>query len=430
MVLPDQSNKLVPLSDETNISESREVDIVIIGGGAAGFFAAIHAAESNPEATVVVLEKSTRVLSKVLVSGGGRCNVTHSCFDPKELTRRYPRGERELLGPFHGWQPQDTIDWFQSRGVELKTEADGRMFPTTDRSETIADCLLDSAKKAGVRILTKRTVTVFQSGGDAGFEIDTDNDGRWITRKLMIATGGLKAGPILDRLRAEGHSIQPLAPSLFTFHIDDARIKGLQGLSVELVETSVPNSGLKESGPMLITHWGLSGPAILKLSAWGARDLHSCGYRFKCVVNWTGSRNTDTVLQDLRQKKQSDGRKRISASPQFALPRRIWERLAAAAQISEMQTWSQANAEALKRLAEQLTASEFRVTGKSMNKEEFVTCGGVTLKEVNFKTMESRQVPGLFFGGEVLDIDAITGGFNFQAAWTTGRLAGLAMALS
>lgn len=430
LVLPHQSNRLVSLSDESEISESKKVDIVIIGGGAAGFFAAIHAAETDPEATVVVLEKSPRVLTKVLVSGGGRCNVTHACFDPRELTRRYPRGERELLGPFHGWQPQDTIDWFQSRGVELKTETDGRMFPTTDRSETIADCLLDSAKKACVRILTKRAVTDFQSRGGEGFEIDTDNNGTWIATKLMIATGGLKAGPVLDRLRAAGHSIQPLAPSLFTFHIDDARIKGLQGLSVDHVETSIRDSKLNEAGPMLITHWGLSGPAILKLSAWGARELHGRNYRFGCVVNWTGSTNTDTALQDLRQRKQSDGRKRIGSSPQFALPRRIWERLVAAAQISETQTWSQANAEALKRLAEQLTACEFQVTGKSMNKEEFVTCGGVTLKEVNFKTMESRQVPGLFFGGEVLDIDAITGGFNFQAAWTTGRLAGLAMAQS
>lgn len=407
---------------------NQEKDVVIVGGGAAGYFAAIHCAENNPALRIIILERGRRVLTKVLVSGGGRCNVTHSCFDPRELIKRYPRGDRELLGPFHSWQPQDTVNWFEARGVAIKTEADGRMFPTTDRSETIADCLMAAARSAGVELATARGVSGLERGNDGGFRIACPNEPLLTAKRVMIATGGLKAGPMMDALTGFGHTIKPLAPSLFTFQIDDPRLADLQGLSVASVGVSVPGTKLSESGPMLITHWGLSGPAVLKLSAWGARELHGLGYHFMCRVNWAGARRAEEVMEKLRTMKHRDGRKRIIGTTMFDLPRRIWERLVAAAGISDTQTWSQGSGDNLKALAGQVSAGEFQVTGKSMNKEEFVTCGGVNLKEVNFKTMESRLVPGLYFGGEVLDIDAITGGYNFQAAWTTGRLAGLAMA--
>lgn len=401
--------------------------MIVVGGGAAGFFAAIHCAESNPDLQVVILEKGRRVLTKVLVSGGGRCNVTHACFEPRELVKRYPRGRRELLGPFHGWQPQDTISWFEQRGVAIKTEEDGRMFPTTDRSETIADCLVNAARDAGVHIATETTVSAIEAS-DNGFIVTLAN-GR-ITRgaRIMLATGGLKPGPLHDALLQLGHSIQPLAPSLFTFHITDSRIDDLPGLSVDRVGVRIPDTRLSETGPLLITHWGLSGPAVLKLSAWGARELASLKYRFPLAVNWTGELSAEQVVAEFRGLKHSAGRRQISNTPQFDLPRRLWERMVVAAKAPATRTWGQFDTIGMKALAQQLTAGEFTVTGKSMNKEEFVTCGGVTLKEVNFKTMESRLAPGLHFGGEVLDIDAITGGFNFQAAWTTGRLAGLALA--
>ncbi|MGB0579531.1 MAG: NAD(P)/FAD-dependent oxidoreductase [Limisphaerales bacterium] len=404
-----------------------DADVIVIGGGAAGFFAAIHCAEANPDLQVRILEKGNRVLTKVLVSGGGRCNVTHSCFDPRELVQRYPRGMRELLGPFHAWQPRDTIEWFASRGVSIKTEEDGRMFPSTDRSETIADCLINAAKQTGVRIQTDTVVSSIERRGDH-FVLRLGDHQHLTCSQLMLATGGLKPGKIHDNLSSLGHTIQPLAPSLFTFHIKDQRLKDLPGLSVENAFVQARGTKLNESGPVLITHWGLSGPAILKLSAWGARELAEKQYRFDLEINWASNLSPEQSMDKFKELKQNSGRKKISGTPRFDLPRRLWERLVNAAAISEQKTWGQIDNPGLIRLAEQITASVFAVNGKSMNKEEFVTCGGVTLKEVNFKTMESRKVPGLHFGGEVLDIDAITGGFNFQAAWTTGRLAGLAMA--
>ena len=398
---------------------------MIVGGGAAGFFAAIHCAEAAPHRRVVILEQGGRVLAKVLVSGGGRCNVTHACFDPAELVKRYPRGERELRGPFHGWQPRDTVAWFQARGVDLKAEADGRMFPTTDRSDTIADCLQRAARQAGVEVRTRCGVTRV-GRTENGFELDCGHGERWHTSRMMLATGGLKSGAIMDALAQFGHRIEPPVPSLFTFHVTDSRLTGLQGLSVERVVVEVTGTRLREAGPLLVTHWGLSGPAVLKLSAWGARELRSRDYRFTCRVNWVP--DVVDVALGLRDCKRSDGRKRVAGTPLWDLPRRLWERLVAAAGIAEPRTWSQLSGPELQALQAQLTAAEFQVAGKSMNKEEFVTCGGVSLKEVNFKTMESRKVAGLYFGGELLDVDAITGGFNFQAAWTTGRAAGMSMA--
>jgi predicted Rossmann fold flavoprotein len=413
------------------VSRSRDIerDVIIIGGGAAGFFAAIHCAESAPDLSVTILEKGSKVLSKVLISGGGRCNVMHSCFQPDDLVSRYPRGKRELLGPFNHFSPVQTRQWFEARGVALKTETDGRMFPTTDRSETIADCLSNAAEDAGVAVRKRQMVTQLERLPDGRYRMECDGgESSWVSQRLMVATGGMKPGPVMESLVGFGHKIQKLAPSLFTFHIDDPRLQGLMGLSVDEAEVSVPGTKLRESGPLLITHWGLSGPAILKLSAWGARELSDREYRFDCRINWIPGASYDDVLDGLKEMKKLEGRKRISATRPFELPRRIWERLVAASRISETMTWSQVGNAALQTLAGELSAADFKVTGKSMNKEEFVTCGGVSLKEVNFKTMESKKVPGLHFGGEVLDIDGITGGFNFQAAWTTGRIAGTAMA--
>lgn len=412
-----------------------------MGGGAAGMFAAITCAEANPQARVVVLEKGTSLLAKVRVSGGGRCNVTHACFEPKELVKQYPRGGRELLGPFHSFQPRDTVAWFQARGVELKTEDDGRMFPVTDSSQTIVDCLLDSARRAGVEV--RMGVGLAKCGEQpaplaagahgmtrptkTGFKL-TLTDGSSLTcSRLLIAAGGLKPGPIVDIIQGFGHTISPLAPSLFTFHIKDSRLEGLPGVSVPAAEASIPGAEFVQRGPALITHWGLSGPAILKLSAWAARWAQEKNYQFTVRINWVGL-SADAVRARLDEARRANASKLIRNVAINELSGRLWERLVAAAGITDRTQWSQLRREHAQALANQLTACDLPVTGKSMFKEEFVTCGGVALRELNFKTMESRLVSGLHFAGEVLDIDGVTGGFNFQAAWTGGRLAGLAMA--
>ncbi|HIG27999.1 MAG TPA: NAD(P)/FAD-dependent oxidoreductase [Verrucomicrobiales bacterium] len=402
-------------------------DLVIIGGGAAGFMAGIACAENNPGLRIGIFERSSNVLSKVRVSGGGRCNVTHSCFDPETLTRSYPRGGRELRGPFHVWQPANTVDWFQSRGVRLKTEADGRMFPVTDSSQTIIDCLIGEAKSKRIRIQTGREVVQVDSNG-FGFEVLLSNGEKLTAERMLVASGGLKKGPILNLIRESGHSIEPLAPSLFTFSIKDDLLKGLQGTSVEHCEASIPGTRLVQSGPMLVTHLGLSGPVILKLSAWGARWIQDQSYRFSCDVNWTGTWTQAETRDRLKQERTCSSRKRISGTPLFDLSKRLWPRLTERSGIPDDLPWSRMSSTHLESLFTHLTRTQFQVTGKSMNKEEFVTCGGVRLKEINFKTMESRKVPGLHFAGEVLDIDAVTGGFNFQAAWTTGVIAGRAVA--
>jgi hypothetical protein len=404
--------------------------IAIAGGGAAGFFAAIACAERNPAAEVTLFEATAHVLAKVRVSGGGRCNVTHACFDPRELVKRYPRGGRELLGAFHRWQPRDTIAWFAARGVELKTEADGRMFPVTDDSRTIVECLLHGAEKAGVKIQSRVGVgsVAFSEQASARFNLGLTSGENFAADRLLLATGGNQGSAGLKIASQLGHSIEPPVPSLFTFHIDDPRLKELAGLSVEDVETSVGESKLRERGPLLITHWGLSGPAVLKLSAWGARELQVRQYRFDVRVNWLAGLSLEAARSKLTEARQVYPRKHVATWNPVGLPQRLWERLVDAAGITPSVVWASLSNEAAQRLALQLTASQFSVSGKSMNKEEFVTCGGVKLSEVDFKTMESRRCAGLFFAGEVLDIDGITGGFNFQAAWTTGFLAGQAMA--
>lgn len=403
--------------------------ILIVGGGAAGFFSAIQAAEAAPHARVCLYEATAHPLAKVRVSGGGRCNVTHACPEPRELVKRYPRGARELLGPFTRFGPRDTIAWFAERGVELKTEDDGRMFPLTDDSATIVAALRTAADAAGVRLFTSmgvRDVVPVEEG--VGFDVTFTDDSAGRFDRVLIATGGTKSsiGHVLAaRL---GHTVEPPVPSLFTFHIADPLLVGLEGLSVPNAATAVEGSKLAERGPMLVTHWGLSGPAILKLSSWGARELAARDYRFTLRVSWTGDTPAQ-ALQAIKAWREANPRKQVSTLNPFALPGRLWDRLIGATSgLRPDAQWAGVSKEHLQGLAARVADYPFTVEGKSLNKEEFVTCGGVRLREVDFKTMESRLCPGLHFAGEVLDIDGVTGGFNFQAAWTTGWLAGRAMA--
>jgi hypothetical protein len=398
--------------------------VIIAGGGAAGFFAAITCAEANPGADVALFEATSNPLAKVRVSGGGRCNVTHACFEPRELVKRYPRGGRELLGAFSRWQPSDTVAWFGARGVELKTEDDGRMFPVTDSSATIIECLSQAARSAGVKVRTGCGVKDAQRLADGGgFSVALSSGETVVGDRLLIATGGGRAesgGLVLAKKL--GHTLEPPVPSLFTFHVEDPRLKDLAGLSVENAGVSVASAKLREQGPLLVTHWGLSGPAVLKLSAWGARALHALDYKFTLSVNWLGECSPEAVRNELAAARATNPRKQVATWNPFSLPQRLWERLVAGAGVAPTAVWTSVSNQLLAALAAQLSAGEFAVSGKSMNKEEFVTCGGVRLGEIDFKTMQSRVCPGLFFAG-------VTGGFNFQAAWTTGWLAGQAMAI-
>ena len=397
---------------------------IVVGGGAAGFFAAITCAEAAPENEVVILEKGPQFLSKVRISGGGRCNVTHACFDPRALTTRYPRGEKALIGPYQQFNAQQTVEWFEQRGVKLKVEEDGRMFPITDSSETVINCLIDSARKAGVKLFTRRAVEKISRG----FQLSDSTGQEWQCDRVLLATGGCRT-PALGALATSlGHTLEPPVPSLFTFHVDVPWVKELAGVSVPQVIASVNGTRLEERGALLFTHWGLSGPAILRLSAWGARELHGLGYRFALHINWLPESSEDTVRRELQERIGREAARLVVNSPIAPLPARVWRALVLAAGIPAEQRWSSLNKRAQHQLVEQLRRTELPVSGKSLNKDEFVTCGGVPLSEVNFKTMESRICPGLYFAGELLDIDGITGGFNFQAAWTTGWLAGRAIA--
>jgi hypothetical protein len=366
------------------------------------------------------------------VSGGGRCNVTHACFDARELAKGFPRGSRELIGPFSRFGPADTVAWFAERGVELKTEKDGRMFPVSDDSATIVDCLMGSARKAGVKLhlgSAVRTVSRVPEGGQARFLVALSGGEEVRADRVLLATGGAKGPAGHSIAESLGHTMTPPVPSLFTFHIDDPRIMGLEGVAAPSAVASAVGTRLRETGPVLVTHWGLSGPAILRLSAWGARELHAAGYRFTLSIHWAGLCTAAQAKSALEGERSAHPRRKVATANPFGLPSRLWERLVAAAGIAPEATWSGISNDLLKALAAQVTASEFAVTGKSMNKEEFVTCGGVRLDEVDMATMESRICPGLHFAGEALDIDGITGGYNFQSAWTTGWQAGRDMAI-
>jgi predicted Rossmann fold flavoprotein len=399
---------------------------------------------------VTIYEATAHLLAKVKVSGGGRCNVTHACFEPRELVRRYPRGGRELRGAFSRWQPRDTIEWFEERGVKLKTEADGRMFPVTDTSQTVVDCLMAAARKAGVVIRMNCGVKAVEgraparpAGEEPGpptFQLTLTTGETVAADRVLLATGGNKSGAGFAIAAQFGHAIELPVPSLFTFHVDDPRLQGLSGVSVEDASAEVVGQkpidgrlgprkaeGLKEHGPLLVTHWGLSGPAILKLSAWGARTLHECGYRFTLRVNWAPLFNLDSARAALEAARAASPKKQVATWCPLGLPLRLWDNLVVAAGLAPGTVWNGLGNPELRVLAAQVCAGEFTVNGKSLFKEEFVTCGGVRLAEVDFRTMESRLTPGLYFAGECLDVDGVTGGFNFQNAWTTGWLAGKAM---
>ncbi|MGI9553139.1 MAG: NAD(P)/FAD-dependent oxidoreductase [Aurantibacter sp.] len=416
-------------------------DLIVIGGGAAGFYAAVHAAENNPELKIAILERGKEVLTKVKVSGGGRCNVAHAEYDPAELVKNYPRGQKELLGPFHTHATGDTVSFFEDRGIPLKTEEDGRMFPTTDSSQTIVDFFLKEASRLGIQVLRHSAVTKFD-------QVTFENDKVWeVTsikktyraRKILVASGSsTKIWRILENL---GHTIVPPIPSLFTFNIKDKRIQGIPGLStlarvevfpkniirpkitIQLKSTVAKQALLSSEGPLLITHWGMSGPAILKLSAWGAKLLHEFKYNFTIRVNWLPDYYDNSVIQLLMEIKEVEAKKTILRTKAVDIPRRLWTNLVRASGIHENEKWADVTKEKLQQLADQLTNGRFDVVGKSAFKEEFVTAGGIDLYEIDFKTMESKLVPQLYFAGEVINVDAITGGFNFQNAWTTGFIA-------
>jgi predicted Rossmann fold flavoprotein len=394
---------------------NQNFDIIIVGGGAAGFFTAINIVEKNPKIKVAILERGSEVLSKVRISGGGRCNVTHACFEPNELVKFYPRGEKELRGPFHQFSSGDTVEWFSNHGVELKIEEDGRMFPVSNSSQTIIDCFLQATQKLGISVLTGQSVqSIFKK--DNFWKIETQNE-NYITEKLILATGSNPK--IWEMLQTFGHAIVNPVPSLFTFNIKDARIKELPGVSA-IVSVKVKDTKLTSTGPLLITHWGMSGPAILKLSAWGARILSEKNYQFTIFVNWLNDVDADDTEKILKDLKQEHAKKAVSKKSPFDFPNRLWESLVLASNIQEETKWADLSKIQLQNLANQLTNCSFQVNGKSTFKEEFVTAGGIDLKEINFKTMGSKLHENLFFAGEIVNIDAVTGGFNFQNAWTSG----------
>lgn len=450
--------------------------IVIVGGGAAGFFAAITCAEAAPMAEVILLEKTAHFLAKVKISGGGRCNVTHACFEPREFARRYPRGERALISALGKFSARDTVNWFAQRGVELKTEADGRMFPVTDSSQTIIDCLTNAAERASVRlrtncgvdsvkkladgqfeltltrltaspsppleeragvrrqaVLTERSLSpksgplipAFSPGGGEG---EKSRGETIVCDQLLLATGGCRTVALGQIAVSLGHTLEPPVPSLFTFNIAAPWLHELSGVAVEDAEVSVPSAKLRERGPVLITHWGLSGPAILRLSAWGARGLAEKNYQFPLLMNWLPNWTEEQLAAEFAARRKSQPAKQVVNFPIAPLSLRLWAKLVVAAGLAPDIRWAAMGGATQHRFIQQLRRWEFAVTGKSLNKDEFVTCGGVKLGEVDFRTMQSKFCPGLFFAGEVLDVDGVTGGFNFQNAWTTGFLAGRALA--
>ena len=394
-------------------------DIILVGGGASGFFTAINIAEKNPKLKIAILERGKEVLTKVRISGGGRCNVTHACFVPNDLVKNYPRGEKELRGPFHQFCSGDTIEWFEKKGVQLKIEDDGRMFPISDSSQTIIDCFLEATKKLGITILLNQSVqSIFkaETSQENYWKVETNTE-NFACQKLILTTGSNPK--IWEMVATIGHTIINAVPSLFTFNIKDNRIKDLMGLSA-FASVKVKNTKLESSGPLLITHWGMSGPGILRLSAWGARILAEKKYQFILQVNWLNDLTLEETLEKLKELKQEHSKKAVSKKSPFELPNRLWENLVVASSIDTETKWADVTKIQLTNLANQLCNGEFQVNGKSTFKEEFVTAGGIDLKEINFKTMESKLHKNLFFAGEIVNIDAITGGFNFQNAWTSG----------
>ncbi len=395
-----------------------EYDVLIVGAGAAGFFAAINLAEKRPELKIAILERGKNLLNKVKVSGGGRCNVTHAEYIPQELVRNYPRGEQELLGPFHTFMTGDTQTWFEKRGVALKTEEDGRMFPVTDSSQTIIDCFTERAQQLNVAVLRQEAVTDFQQ--DEEFWQVTTKTSAFTAKALLLATGS--NGKIWNLLRKLGHTIINPVASLFTFNTQDEELKALAGISTN-AHVKIEDTNLESDGALLLTHWGLSGPAILKLSAWGARILQEKNYAFTVQINWLEYLNEKEVLEELQNLKQEYAKQNLYSKAQFDLAKRLWQYLVATSGIEKSKNWADLNKQEMLALSKKLTQTRLEVNGKSTFKEEFVSAGGVDLKEIDFKKFESKLFPNLYFAGEILNIDAITGGFNFQNAWTGAFIA-------
>ncbi|NBP69054.1 MAG: NAD(P)/FAD-dependent oxidoreductase [Cytophagia bacterium] len=397
-------------------------DLVIIGGGAAGFYGAIQAAEKNKKLTIAILEKTTKLLSKVTVSGGGRCNVTHHCFEAKKLSKHYPRGEKALKDLFKIYQAKDVVTWFESKGVKLKVEEDGRMFPTTDDSQTIVNLFLREADRHNITIHTSTAVKNVVKDKDH-FTLETENNQLFRAKKILIAMGGHPSEEAYNWIKNLKHSINKPIPSLFTFNAADKRFTELMGVAVKKAYVKIEGTKLFQEGPLLITHWGLSGPAVIKLSAWAAEYLHAEQYKFNVLVSWIGEKKEDDLRADLLSYKTKYPKQRVAGNPLFELPQRLWTKLCDLAEIEEGKIWAELSLKAMNKLLENIMRCRFEIKGKTTFKEEFVTCGGVPMEEIDLNTMESKIVSNLFFAGEVLNIDGETGGFNFQGAWTTAYVA-------
>lgn len=399
--------------------------IIVLGGGAAGFFAAINCAQLHKDCHVSIIEKSSKLLSKVRISGGGRCNVANACFDNALLVKNYPRGEKELRNVFSRFSTKDTISWFTQRGVELKTEPDGRIFPVTDNSETVVNSLLMEAIKAGVTINTNVEITEIVKNDNSTFTLTTNTGDVFECAQLIIATGGNSNASAYDWLKKFGHTILKPVPSLFTFNIPGNSITQLMGISVSHIKIRISDTKLETEGPLLITHWGMSGPAVLKASSLGARILNDLNYNFRFIINWLPLHSEEEIRKEfLNQRLNNPSRGLLNNCP-FELPKRLWNYFLTKAGIGENIRWADLLKKNSNALIYILSKDEYQVQGKTTFKEEFVTCGGVSLKEINFSTMESKLVPNLYFAGEVMDIDGLTGGFNFQNAWSSGWVAAL-----
>lgn len=404
-----------------------ETRVVIVGGGAAGIFAAIACAEAARNLEVIVLEQNARFLDKVSVSGGGRCNLTHSCFSPKQMAENYPRGQDALIGLFHRFSPRHTIEWFSDRGVRLKTEPDGRVFPLSNTASTITGCLLAAAQNARVQMRACAEVKKAMRHSGGGFELILVDGTRVRAARMLLATGGCCAGAGSHLAMSLGHTLLPPAPSLFGFRFETPRLRELAGISVPMVEASISDVRLSQRGPLLLTHCGVSGPVILRLSSWGARALQERNYSFVLRINWMPEMDKTQLARPFEARRRECGAGQIFGDPLSPLPGRLWRQLLIESGVPSALRWADLNRDLRHTLIHQLSCTEWRIEGRSVNRDEFVTCGGVPLNEVNLKTMESRVCPGLYFAGELLDIDGLTGGFNLQAAWTTGWIAGQSM---
>lgn len=403
-----------------------QFDLIVVGGGAAGFFGAIQAAEMKPGLKVLILEKSNKILSKVRISGGGRCNVTHHCYNPFELAHHYPRGEKPLKNLFKTFHAEHVVKWFASKGVQLKVEDDGRMFPTTDSSQTIINCFVLQTQALNIKLELGKAVARIEQDND-GLCIFSSDGGVYKTRRVLIASGGSPNIQSYSFIADLSHAICEPIPSLFTFNDSENEFKDLMGIAVPNAAVRIEGTKFLQTGPILITHWGLSGPAVIRLSSWAAEYLHQSNYKFTALVNWLGTAKEDELRAELTEYKLTKSKQRVMSNTLFSLPQRLAQRLCVLAEIEDTNTWSELSQKKINKLIEFLIRCPFQIKGKTTFKEEFVTCGGVDLKEINIETMESRKFENIFFAGEVLNIDGETGGFNFQSAWTTAFIAAKAI---